>query len=111
MQTCTDDIIRVHAQWNGWQSVEVRFADIARLHWFRPSSAPQAIVHGYIPCSKIIAGNIAHACDRLSAPHQLLICILKRHACPSVYSKLAQLADAASGAAIPSRTTEVMRPA
>lgn len=88
-----DILIRVHCEWNGWRSAEVRLADLSEVYWFQPAGAPQAIVHGYISCSSVVTGDIPHDCDRRSAPHRQLVCILKRHAIPTVYTELARRAD------------------
>ena len=86
-------LIRVHSEWNGWRNAEVRFGDLREVYWFQPNGAPQAIVHGYISCSNIVTGDVPHDCDRRSAPHRLLVCLLKKHAIPTVYAELARRAD------------------
>jgi hypothetical protein len=93
MRAHDDMLIRVHSEWNGWRNAEVRMADLREIHWFQPNQAPQAILHGYVSCSNIVAGDIPHECDRRSVPHRLPICILKRHTIPAVYAELAQRAD------------------
>ena len=87
-----DSMIRVHAQWDGWRSADVRIADLDEVHWFRPDGAPHPLLHAYVSCARIAGGTILHACDRDSAPHRERVCILKRHAMPGLYSALAQLA-------------------
>jgi hypothetical protein len=86
-------VIRVQSEWNGWRNAEVRLGDLRDVHWFQPTRAPQALVHGYILCSHIVIGDIPHDCARRSAPHRLLVCILKRHTIASVYADLARRAD------------------
>jgi hypothetical protein len=93
MRAYDDMLIRVHSEWNGWRTAEVRSGDLREVYWIRPNRAPQAIVHGYISCSNIVTGDIPHDCDRRSAPHRLLVCILKRHTMPAVYAELARRAD------------------
>lgn len=88
-----DMLIRVQSEWDGWRNAEVRFGDLRDVHWFQPPRAPHALVHGYISCSNIATGDIPHDCDRRSAPHRLLVCILKKHTIPPVYAELAQRAD------------------
>lgn len=88
-----DMLIRVQSDWDGWRNAEVRLGDLHDVHWFQPTRAPRALVHGYISCSKIVTGEISHDCDRESAPHQLQVCILKRHTIPTVYAELARRAD------------------
>ena len=88
-----DMLIRVQSNWNGWRSANVRFCDLHDPHWFQPTSAPKALVHGYISCSDIVAGSVPHDCDDRSAPHRLHVCILKRHTIPALYAELARQAD------------------
>lgn len=88
-----DMLIRVQSEWDGWRNAEVRLGDLHDVHWFQPTRAPRALVHGYISCSSFATGDIPHDCDRRSAPHRLLVCILKRHTIPAVYAELAQRAD------------------
>jgi hypothetical protein len=88
-----DKLIRVQSEWDGWRNAEVRFGDLRSVHWLQPTRAPHALVHGYISCSNIVTGDIPHDCDRMSAPHRLLVCILKRHTIPVVYAELARRAD------------------
>lgn len=87
-----DMLIRVQAEWDGWRNAEVRLGDLRDVHWFQPPRAPHALVHGCISCSDIATGDIPHDCDPRSAPHRLLVCILKRHTIPPVYAALAQRA-------------------
>jgi hypothetical protein len=86
-------LIRVHSQWYGWRSAEVRCGDLRDVHWLQPTRAPHALLHGYISCSNIMTGDIPHECDRLSSPHRLLVCVLKRHTIPVVYVELARRAN------------------
>lgn len=92
MRPYDDLLIRVHPEWNGWRNAEVRLGDLREVHWFQPDRAPQAIVHGYISCSNVET-EVPHDCDRRSAPHRLLVCVLKKHAIPTVYAELARRAD------------------
>lgn len=88
-----DMLIRVQSAWDGWRNAEVRLGDLHDVHWFRPTRAPRALVHGYISCSNIATGDIPHDCDRRSAPHRLQVCILKSHTIPVVYAEFARRAD------------------
>jgi hypothetical protein len=91
--------IRVHWNWNGCRTAEVRPGDLQQLHWFQPQGAPRPILHGYIQCSRIVTGDMPHGCNRLDAAHRLLVCVLKRHTLPVLYMELAQRADAHASAA------------
>ena len=88
-----DMLIRVQSEWDGWRNAEVRLGDLHDVHWFQPTRAPRALVHGYISCSSIATEDIPHDCDRRSAPHRLQVCILKSHTIPVVYAELARRAD------------------
>jgi hypothetical protein len=88
-----DVLIRVQAGWDCWANADVRVSDLRDLHWFHPIGAPQALVHGHISCSSLMAGEIPHQCDPGSVPHRLRVCILKRHNMPTVYAELARRAD------------------
>jgi len=93
MQASAEMVIRVQSEWNGWRNAEVRLGDLRDVHWFQPTRAPHPLVHGYILCSNIVTGDIPHDCDRRSAPHRLLVCILKSHTIATVYADLARRAD------------------
>jgi hypothetical protein len=54
------------------------------------------MVHGYVECTNIAAGEILHDCDPASAPHHLRVYVLKRHTTTAVYAVLTRLADEAS---------------
>ena len=86
-------LICVHAAWNGCRTANVRFLDVCDLHWRQPPGAPQLLLHAYVPCSGIVSGTIPHECEPATAPHRLLVCILKRHTMNAVYRELAQRAD------------------
>ena len=93
MRASDDMLIRVQSEWNGWRNAEVRLGGLRDVHWFQPTRAPHALVHGYILCSNIVIGDLPHDCDRRSAPHRLLVCILKSHTIATVYADLARRAD------------------
>ena len=93
MRASDELLIRVQSEWNGWRTAEVRLEDLRDVHWFQPARAPHALAHGYIVCSNIVLGDLPHDCDRGSAPHRLLVCILKSHTIASVYAELARRAD------------------
>jgi hypothetical protein len=92
MSAHDDSLIRVHGEWKGWQTAEVRFRDLLGVHWFQPNQAPHPLVHGYICCTQIVSGEIPHACGR-TAPHRLLVCVLRSHTLPTAFAELARYAD------------------
>lgn len=90
---CDDMMIRVQADWKGWQGADIRLGDLRDVHWCQPIGASRALLYGHAPCTCIVSGDIAHDCDRRSVPHQLLVCILKRLTVPVAYEELARRAD------------------
>jgi hypothetical protein len=92
MQAGDEALIRVHAEWDGWQSAEVRMRDLQDVHWLQPNDAPRRFVHAFISCSAIVSGDIGHRCETASAPHRLLVCVLKRHATAGAYDELVRRA-------------------
>lgn len=103
-----DTLIRVQADWTAWQSAEVPVDDIHGLYWFRPRGAPQSLLHGQISCTSIVRGEIPHECNPATAPHRLLVCILKRHALPAAYLELVRRAYA-QPVAVRSRSARTTR--
>jgi hypothetical protein len=65
MHTSDDMLIRVHGAWDGWRHAEVRLRDLQIIHWLQPERAPQRLLHGYVLCSGITAGDIPHDCGAL----------------------------------------------
>src|SRR5688500_6763578 len=92
------DLVRVQSGWKDWRSVEVPLRDVTDLHWLQPPGAPHALLHGYVPCTSIVSGEIPHRCDAQSAPHRLLVCALKRRTPAALYAAMARQADAARSA-------------
>jgi hypothetical protein len=89
-----ETLIRVHRDWNGCRTAEVRLGDLQQTHWFQPPGAPRPLVHGYMSCTSIVSGDIPHDCNRTDEPHRLLVCVLKKHNLASAYMELARRADA-----------------
>jgi hypothetical protein len=88
-----DMLIRVQSDWNGWRSATIRLGDLEDVHWFQPARAPRALLHGYVSCVRLAAEKSLHDCDGASAPHRLLVCVLKRHTMPAAYLVLTRHAD------------------
>jgi hypothetical protein len=85
-------LIRVHGSWDGWQNAEVRLGNLRGVHWFQPDRAPHQLLYGFVSCADLVNGFIPHACDQATAPHDLLVCVLKRHVVPSAYAELVRSA-------------------
>jgi hypothetical protein len=86
-------LVVVQREWNGWRTALTRLVDLEHVHWLQPSGAPRRLIHAYVPCTKLQSGNIPHECDEPSAPHRLLVCILKCHTAPGVFEALSRDAD------------------
>lgn len=95
MTAIHDDLVRVQSDWKDWRTVEVRLRDMTGLHWSQPAGAPHALLHGYIPCTGIVSGELPHSCSESAPPHRLLVCALKRRTPPAIYAVMALQADAA----------------
>lgn len=93
MQPMDDELISVQLAWDDWHTAMVPRSDLRDIHWHQPSRAPRPLLHGYVACSSIVSGNIPHDCQSQSAPHQLSVCILKKHILATVYSDLSRRAN------------------
>jgi hypothetical protein len=89
-----ETLIRVHRDWNGYRSAEVRLSDLEQIHWFQPLGAPRPLVHGFVSCASIVSGDIPHKCGPADGPHSLFVCVLKKHTVLSAYAELTRRADA-----------------
>jgi hypothetical protein len=85
-------LIRVHLEWNGWRSAEVRLEDFTGVHWFQPKGAPRQLLHGFISAEKILAGDLPDPGEG-SLPPRLRVCVLKRHTVSSVFQELERRAS------------------
>jgi hypothetical protein len=99
-------LIRVHGSWKGWRNAEVKLGNIRGVHWSQPDQAPNQLLYGFISCTDIVSGEIPHECDHGSAPHDLLVCVLKRHVVSSAYATLVRSAEQRGGFASPSTSRE-----
>jgi hypothetical protein len=88
MDVNDDMLIRIYDSWNGWQNAEVRLRSLRGIHWRQPAHAPHELLFGFVSCCDIVTGRIPHDCDEDSAPHDLLVCVLKRHVVASAYAVL-----------------------
>ena len=52
-----------------------------------------ALIHAFIWCAGQKVGGLQHDCDPQSAPHRVLVCVLKRHTIATIYAELVRLAD------------------
>ena len=86
-------LVKVYASWNGWATAEVPLAKLKNVHWLQPERAQHEFLFGSISCADIVTGHIPHDCDHRSAPHNLLVCVLKRHVVSRTYAELVRSAD------------------
>jgi hypothetical protein len=87
-------LIVVQNEWNGWRTGWVRFADLEDVHWFQPLGAPRSLIHARIYCTSIVKGHLPHDCNTTTAPHRLMVCVLKCHTDPLVFDELSRSANA-----------------
>ena len=92
MPSRNEPLISIQREWNGWRTAQVRLSALQSVHWFQPSGAPRPLLHGYVSCEQIVAGEVPHECA--GAPnHRLLVCVLKSHTAGAIYAALAHRAD------------------
>ena len=103
------ELISVQLDWSDWHTAMVPLRDLRDVHWYQPSHAPHALLHGYVACSSIVSGNIPHDCQSQSAPHRLRVCILKKHILATAYLELSQRANERLAQA-PAHAVSVFRP-
>jgi hypothetical protein len=92
--TAADRLVVVRGEWNGWRTAMVRESDLKDAHRWQPPGAPRALVHATVRCDAIVSGDIAHECDVESAPHEMLVCLLKHDVPAKVFETLFRPADA-----------------
>ncbi len=88
-------LVPVQREWHGWQTTEVPLGDLHEIHWLRPSGAPRAIVHAYVPVNKLGSATQDQTSQHVLGERQL-VCILKSQAPATVYAHLASRADEAA---------------
>jgi hypothetical protein len=88
-------LVPVQREWHGWRTTEVPLADLHDIHWLRPSGAPRALVHAYVP-AKTLTSSPPQALDARDMQGRLLVCVLKSQTTPTVYAHLASRADEAA---------------
>lgn len=91
-----DALAVVQREWNGWRTAMIRVADLRDVHWRQPPGAPRPLLHATVRCDRLLSGDIAHDCDTKSGPHDVVVCLLKRHSSPGVFEALSRRADADS---------------
>jgi hypothetical protein len=90
-----EPIVYVRRQWSDWSVGTVRLSSIDGLHMDNVSGgvktvAPRAFLHGYILCTDIIDGGIAHSCRHGPPPHNIKVCIVQCDNDRDIYASLRQ---------------------
>jgi hypothetical protein len=93
-----DVVISITTAWNDGRSALVPSADLRAPHWCRPAGAPKPLLHAYVSCDHLVDGALSHACDPSSAPHRVLVCVLKCHNTAAAYAAMASRAAAEQAA-------------
>ena len=83
----------VHCEWNGWRNAMVKVAHLEDIRWVQPAGAPRPLIHAQVNCTDVRSGHLQHDCEQTSAPHRLLVCVLKSHSAPRVFAELARRAS------------------
>ena len=86
-------MVVVQGEWNAWRTALVRLRDLQGVHWLQPNGAPRPLIHAYIACTNLESGVVPHDCDVMSAPHRVLVCVLKKHTAPAVFAVLSRQAS------------------
>ena len=89
-------IITVRRHWNDWRMTDYRLDDVEGLHWSQISGgvqarAPQSFVHGYVPCDRMLNGELAHSCRHGEGPHCIKVCVTRKGN-EKVWKKVLELA-------------------
>ena len=88
--------ISLSADWNGWRSATARLEALRDVHWHRPDGAPQPLLHARVSCADLVASDLPHQCSTSTAPHEIVVCVLRRHNLPDAYAALTLRAKEAS---------------
>jgi hypothetical protein len=86
-------LVVVQRDWTDWRTALAKLTDLEHVHWRQPSGARRPLIHAYVPCTALESGEMVHECDVRSAPHRLLVCVLKSHTAPEIFRELSRLAD------------------
>ena len=86
------DQVRVQVTWDDWRTALVRPGDLDDVHWRSTPGAPRPLIHAYVACTRVAAGELPHDCEPTSRPHRLLVCVLKCHVSSRVFAYLLQQA-------------------
>ena len=79
----SDPIVQVRRQWNDYRIASYRLSQIGGLRWSQYSGgvnavAPRPFVHGYVLCTEMVDGELAHSCAHGRPPHEILVCMTKK---------------------------------
>jgi hypothetical protein len=92
-----EEMLSVRRQWNDGRVGKVKLSVFRSPHWSDISGGVQAgairpFVHGYIWCTEIVEGEIAHSCSHGPPPHDIKVCVIKMDNDAQTFAKV--LADA-----------------
>lgn len=87
-------IASVRPGWRDWHVAHVPIVDLSDLHWdhilgdadARPAAA---ILHGFVRCDSVLAGELPHLALGGPHPHSVRVCILKEDNDRRVFARLA----------------------
>jgi hypothetical protein len=90
-------VVQVRRQWNDTRRIAgYVLDDLCEIHWSRTSGGigrrtPQAFLHAYVLCDRIVSGDLAHSCRHGPPPHRIKVCITKKDN-PKLFPRLLELA-------------------
>lgn len=76
------ELVSVRRQWDDTHKIaKVRVADVRNVKWDIISGgvnerSPQPYLYGYIWCTQLLEGDVAHSCQHGPPPHSIKICIV-----------------------------------
>ena len=87
-------IASVRPDWRDWHVAHVPIVDLSDLHWDHilgdaDARPPAAILHGFVRCDSVVAGELPHLALGGPHPHSVRVCILKEDNDRHVFERLA----------------------
>ncbi|MCJ2069331.1 hypothetical protein MKK75_11050 [Methylobacterium sp. J-030] len=85
--------ITVRRHWNDWKQGTVPFRCLDGLHYGSTSggvgvASPRPMLMGYIRCTDLTSGEIAHTCQHGPPPHRIKVTIVQKDNDRSVVAAL-----------------------
>ena len=93
-----ENLITVRRHWRDSQKGQVHINKLTNLRFESVSGgvgvmAPRRFLHGYILCTDLVSGEIAHSGRHGPPPHEIIVCITKKDNTPEMYKWLLDNSD------------------